>query len=415
MRPAFRGYNVTSVPDRRPLARRPAAAHARIPPQQPGTRPVPGRRVPGLRRLHRALRHHHAGACRAGGGRDGRLGLGQDHPAARGHRPDRRAARHRCAAFGQDVAGATPDGLRALRKRMGVLFQQGALFTDLNVYENVAFPLREHTGLRRGRHPRARARQAATPWACDRGPPQYFRDLRRHGPPRGAGRAVVLEAELILYDEPFAGLDPISHGHHGPADPRPVRPPGLRLGADHPRRGQSPSPSPTRSTWWVGAGLAASGPAADPVEFARPLCAPVPRRRARRPGGLPLPRHAGLRRLAGAAAGQPEPRGAQGMKTKSDQRPGRLGTRHRRRRGLFHALLRRRAGAQRHRAAPPAPCVAAGALHRQLFAAHHRRLGHVRGFRAGPAGLLRAQPLRLGRGPGPVGGACRWCASWGRW
>jgi phospholipid/cholesterol/gamma-HCH transport system ATP-binding protein len=48
-------------------------------------------------------------------------------------------------AFGTDLAHVTPEELRALRQRMGVLFQQGALFTDLNVFENVAFPLREHT------------------------------------------------------------------------------------------------------------------------------------------------------------------------------------------------------------------------------------------------------------------------------
>ncbi|WP_459694664.1 ATP-binding cassette domain-containing protein, partial [Achromobacter xylosoxidans] len=50
-------------------------------------------------------------------------------------------------AFGQDIARATRAELQSLRKRMGVLFQQGALFTDLNVFENVAFPLREHTRL----------------------------------------------------------------------------------------------------------------------------------------------------------------------------------------------------------------------------------------------------------------------------
>src|SRR5690606_34520635 len=47
--------------------------------------------------------------------------------------------------FGSNIAQAKGEKLRELRQRMGVLFQQGALFTDLNVFENVAFPLREHT------------------------------------------------------------------------------------------------------------------------------------------------------------------------------------------------------------------------------------------------------------------------------
>src|SRR5690554_8127996 len=51
----------------------------------------------------------------------------------------------RVTVFGQDIAQVQGEALRKLRQRMGVLFQQGALFTDLNVFENVAFPLREHT------------------------------------------------------------------------------------------------------------------------------------------------------------------------------------------------------------------------------------------------------------------------------
>ncbi|CAB3731006.1 Intermembrane phospholipid transport system ATP-binding protein MlaF [Achromobacter deleyi] len=115
-------------------------------------------------------------------------------------------------AFGQDIARATPAELQALRKRMGVLFQQGALFTDLNVFENVAFPLREHTRL---------TESDITERVLDKLDAVGLRAAAHLKVAEVSGgmarrvalaRAVVLEPELILYDEPFAGLDPISLG-----------------------------------------------------------------------------------------------------------------------------------------------------------------------------------------------------------
>ncbi|MFC3340543.1 ABC transporter ATP-binding protein [Paracandidimonas soli] len=114
--------------------------------------------------------------------------------------------------FGNDLARTSESQLRSLRQRMGVLFQQGALFTDLNVFENVAFPLREHTRL-----PEAEILQRV----LDKLDAVGLRAAAHLGISEISGgmarrvalaRAIVLEPELILYDEPFAGLDPISMG-----------------------------------------------------------------------------------------------------------------------------------------------------------------------------------------------------------
>ncbi|WBX88590.1 ABC transporter ATP-binding protein [Achromobacter mucicolens] len=122
------------------------------------------------------------------------------------------AQQGRVLAFGQDIGAASRDDVQALRKRMGVLFQQGALFTDLNVFENVAFPLREHTRL-----PEAEL----TDRVLDKLDAVGLRAAAHLKVSEISGgmarrvalaRAVVLEPELILYDEPFAGLDPISLG-----------------------------------------------------------------------------------------------------------------------------------------------------------------------------------------------------------
>jgi phospholipid/cholesterol/gamma-HCH transport system ATP-binding protein len=113
---------------------------------------------------------------------------------------------------GQIVHQLDTKGLYGLRRKMGMLFQHGALFTDLTVFENVAFPLREHTSL----------------------PEELIRDLvllKLHSvglrnaallkPSEISGgmarrvalaRATTLDPQLIMYDEPFAGLDPISMG-----------------------------------------------------------------------------------------------------------------------------------------------------------------------------------------------------------
>jgi phospholipid/cholesterol/gamma-HCH transport system ATP-binding protein len=122
------------------------------------------------------------------------------------------AQRGRVAVFGQDIAAATPEGLRKLRQRMGVLFQQGALFTDLNVFENVAFPLREHTRISESQI-QERVLEKLDAVGLKAAAHLRISELSGGMARRVAlARAIVLEPELILYDEPFAGLDPISLG-----------------------------------------------------------------------------------------------------------------------------------------------------------------------------------------------------------
>jgi len=114
--------------------------------------------------------------------------------------------------FDQDLGRCSPTEIEQLRKRMGVLFQQGALFTDLNVFDNVAFPLREHAKLSNAEITRivlekldAVGLRAAAHLKIN----EISGGMARRV---ALARAIVLEPELIFYDEPFAGLDPISLG-----------------------------------------------------------------------------------------------------------------------------------------------------------------------------------------------------------
>ena len=113
---------------------------------------------------------------------------------------------------GHDVGPLDVAGLYAARRRMGMLFQFGALFTDLSVFDNVAFPLREHTDL-----PEELVRDivlmklnaVGLRGARDLMPSEVSGGMARRV---ALARAIALDPELVMYDEPFAGLDPISLG-----------------------------------------------------------------------------------------------------------------------------------------------------------------------------------------------------------
>jgi phospholipid/cholesterol/gamma-HCH transport system ATP-binding protein len=122
-------------------------------------------------------------------------------------------ARHGELTFdGQEVGALDAAGLYAARRRMGMLFQFGALFTDLSVFDNVAFPLREHTDLPEGLVRDIvlmKLNAVGLRGARDLMPSQISGGMARRV---ALARAIALDPDLIMYDEPFAGLDPISLG-----------------------------------------------------------------------------------------------------------------------------------------------------------------------------------------------------------
>ncbi len=113
---------------------------------------------------------------------------------------------------GEDVCLMKNTALYQARKRMSMLFQSGALFTDMTTFENVAFPIREHTRL-----PEKIIRQmvlmklqaVGLRGAADLMPAELSGGMARRA---ALARAIALDPELIMYDEPFAGQDPISMG-----------------------------------------------------------------------------------------------------------------------------------------------------------------------------------------------------------
>ena len=121
-----------------------------------------------------------------------------------------RPSRGTVSVLGQDIHALDRDALYQLRRKMGMQFQQGGLFTDLSVFENIAFQMREKTSLPEDmindlvlmklNAVGLRGAAQLMPSECSGGM------VRRVG----LARAIALDPDLIIYDEPFAGLDPIS-------------------------------------------------------------------------------------------------------------------------------------------------------------------------------------------------------------
>lgn len=130
-----------------------------------------------------------------------RLITGQLHPQAGDIRVD-----------GMPIQSLRSRELYALRMRMGMLFQNGALLTDLNVFENVAFPLREHTNLTESMIRTLvlmKLQAVGLRGATEMMPAALSGGMARRV---ALARAMIMDPEFIFYDEPFTGLDPISLG-----------------------------------------------------------------------------------------------------------------------------------------------------------------------------------------------------------